>query len=199
LSWAIYITHPEVIIDPDVPVVDWGLSQIGRRRATSFAARNLIPKFTPIHSSPEKKALDLAYILAESGSLNVEINTKFGENDRSATGFLEPEQFEAHVEKLFRYPAKSVSGWETANDAQTRIVRAVENTLATHDLSKPIVFAGHGCVGTLLKCHLAKCTIAHSQDQRMMSHPGGGNVFVFALADRRLLCDWTAMENWKGI
>jgi hypothetical protein len=49
-------------------------------------------------------------------------------------------------------------------------------------------------VGTLLKCHLAGVPIARSQDQP----GGGGNLFAFSLADRRLACDWEPFELWQG-
>lgn len=67
--------------------------------------------------------------------------------------------------------------------------------LAGHDPSQPIGFAGHGAVGTLLKCHLGGLTIARSEDQRRIGNPGGGNVFVVRLSDRKLLTDWIAMEE----
>ena len=27
---------------------------------------------------------------------------------------------------------------------------------------------------------------------------GGGNLYCFSLADRRLSCDWTPIEKWQG-
>lgn len=47
-------------------------------------------------------------------------------------------------------------------------------------------------------CHLAGRPIARLEDQREMAHSGGGNLFVFSLAQRKLVCDWTPMENWTG-
>ena len=61
---TLYITHPEVVIDPGVPMPRWGLSSVGRARAEAFAARRLLPAGTEIFSSTEQKALDLAEILA---------------------------------------------------------------------------------------------------------------------------------------
>ena len=74
----------------------------------------------------------------------------------------------------------------------------VEKTLKQYQYQEMIVFTGHGCVGTLLKCAFAKRPIAQTQDQRDMAHPGGSNIFAFDLANKNLLCDWTAMENWTG-
>jgi hypothetical protein len=50
-------------------------------------------------------------------------------------------------------------------------------------------------VGTLLKCHLGGRAIARSEDQRRIGDPGGGNVFVFRLADLALLTEWMPMER----
>ncbi len=49
--------------------------------------------------------------------------------------------------------------------------RVVDETPATTSL----VFCGHGCVGTLLKCHLGGRPIRLEEDQRRMAAPGGGN------------------------
>ena len=36
---ALYLSHPQVKIDANVPVPQWGLSDVGRGRAEAFAAR----------------------------------------------------------------------------------------------------------------------------------------------------------------
>lgn len=56
-----------------------------------------------------------------------------------------------------------------------------------------------GSVETLFKCHLGKRAIAQSEDQREMAYEGEGSIFAFDLINMDLLCDWTEMENWKGI
>jgi broad specificity phosphatase PhoE len=116
------------------------------------------------------------------------------ENDRSATGFLPPPEFEKAADWFFAHPEESFRGWERALDAQRRIVAAVETILKTHDAGQPIAFVGHGGVGTLLKCHLQGRPMGRDRDQP----GGGGNLYCFRLADRRLSCDWTAIEDWQG-
>lgn len=191
--YALYITHPQVAIDPSVPVPDWGLSDRGRERARLAAARDWARRLGRIVASMERKAIETAQILA-AGRLAVETDHAMGENDRSATGYLPPEAFEAAADMFFAHPEQSFRGWERAADAQARIVAAVERALAGHDPALPIAFVGHGGVGTLLKCRLAGVPIRRSGDQPA----GGGNLFAFRLADRAVACDWTAMESWKG-
>ncbi|CAN7245422.1 histidine phosphatase family protein [Pararhizobium sp. LjRoot238] len=192
--FGIYVTHPQVRIDPDVPVPRWGLSELGAARSEMAAQCGWAIQLTRILSSDETKALETAAILARPAGIEVEVLEHAGENDRSATGFLVPDEFEKAANRFFAHPDQSFHGWERAVDAQARIVSAVYSVLDQHDCSKPIAFVGHGGVGTLLKCHLAGLPIARSHDQR----GGGGNLFAFALADRSLACDWGPFELWQG-
>ncbi|MDR3474239.1 MAG: phosphoglycerate mutase family protein [Devosia sp.] len=196
MTYALYITHPQVVIDPDLAVPRWRLSDKGRARAETFASHPVVRQLTRIVSSTETKALELAAILGAASGAPVETGENFGENDRSSTGFLPSGRFEATADAFFAQPDESTEGWETARAAQQRIVAAVNAALESHDATRPIAFTGHGAVGTLLKCHLAARAIGRDEDQRRLADPGGGNVFAFRLADRALLTDWTAMERF---
>jgi broad specificity phosphatase PhoE len=194
MTYALYVTHPQVVQDPDVPVPRWGLSPKGRERAERFANHGMVRAAKRIFSSRETKALELAQSLAAISGARIESGENFGENDRSSTGYVPPERFEQLADAFFARPDESVEGWERAADAQARIVGAFEAALDGHDPKVPVVFTGHGAVGTLLKCHLGGRAIARSEDQRRIGDPGGGNVFVVRLRDRALLSDWMAME-----
>ena len=195
MSYALYVTHPQVVQDPDVPVPRWGLSPKGRERAERFANHRMARAAGRIISSNETKALELAQALASVSGARIEAGENFGENDRSSTGFVPHERFEQRADSFFAEPEVSVEGWERAIDARARVVRAFGAALAGHDPSLPVVFTGHGAVGTLLKCHLGSRRIARGEDQRRIGDPGGGNVFVVRLSDRTLLSDWMAMET----
>jgi broad specificity phosphatase PhoE len=193
---ALYVTHPQVQIDANVPVPLWGLSQDGRLRAEAFAARGVVPDGAMIFSSSETKAMQLATILAEPIGATVVSAHTMGENDRSATGFLPPTQFEEMADRFFARPEVSAQGWERAIDAQARIVAAVKAALETVPAGVPAVFCGHGAVGTLLKCHVGRRAIARSEDQSRHAHRGGGNCFAFDLDAMKLGGEWAAMEDF---
>lgn len=199
---ALYVTHPQVKIDAHVPVPQWGLSEEGFERAKAFARRGVVPKGAMIFSSRERKALELAALLAEAAGTSVISDHLMGENDRSATGFLPPALFEATADRFFAQPEVSIDGWERAVDAQTRIVAAVTAALASVPDGTPVVFCGHGAVGTLLKCHVGGRVIARSEDQSRHAHTGGGNGFAFDLDPKALGSEWQPMEalapGWFG-
>ncbi|MGP4752327.1 histidine phosphatase family protein [Agrobacterium pusense] len=196
---ALYITHPQVRIDPAVPVPQWGLSKRGAERSREAGRLPWALALRHIVCSAETKAIETARILAETSGAEIEIVEEMHENDRSSTGFLTAPEFEKAADWFFAHPQESFRGWERAIDAQARIVNAVRAILDRHDTQRPIAFVGHGGVGTLLKCHIEGRRISRSEDQP----PGGGNLFRFSIADFSLAaaspaCDWTAMETWQG-
>jgi broad specificity phosphatase PhoE len=193
--YALYVTHPQVVVDPNVPVPMWSLSPEGEERARRFARHPLVAGVRNIVSSTERKAIELAQAMAVGARAPFTAEHEFGENDRSSTGYVPPARFEQLADAFFANPETSVEGWEPARDAQARIAGAFEAAIALHDPTRPIAFAGHGAVGTLLKCYLTGREIARSEDQRVVGNRGGGNVLVIRLSDLQLFGDWTPMED----
>ena len=185
-----YLTHPQVRIDPETPVPLWGLSEVGRARAQKFAQSLVLSKTTQIISSAERKAVETAKPIAAALCITMEIRKGAHENDRSATGYLVPDEFEVVASEFFAQPSRSVRGWERAIDAQARIVREVE-TVLERNLAGHILFVRHGAVGTLLFCHFAAFAISRVHDQL----PGGGHYFTILKVERRVLHPWRPMEE----
>ncbi|MCP3384930.1 phosphoglycerate mutase family protein [Bradyrhizobium sp. CCGUVB4N] len=185
-----YLTHPQVNIDPSIPVPRWGLSAVGKARTEAVTITGSLSGTTRVISSGERKAIETAEIIAAKLGVDVEVCEAMHENDRSATGFLVPDEFEAVANQFFGHPRISVRGWERAIDAQLRIVQEVERVLA-HDRPGDVLLVGHGGVGTLLYCHYSGFAIARAHDQPA----GGGCFFAFRLHDRRVLHAWRRLEE----
>lgn len=198
VSYALYITHPEVIVDAGAPSTRWHLSPRGRERAEAFARSAAMRPIRLLIASAETKTTETAHLLAGSGA-DLVIGENLHENDRSSTGLVPAEQFERLLDTLYAEPKLSPGGWESAAAALTRTVAAIRAAIKQHADRAPLAFVGHGTVGTLLKCHLAGRRAERHEDQRRMAHPGGGNIFAFSLADLRLLADWVAMEEFTSV
>ncbi len=185
-----YLTHPQVDMDRAVPVPKWQLSEVGRARAQRFATSICLKQTAHIVSSAERKALQTAELIGGVLGLAVEVRAAMHENDRSATGFLPPAEFEAAADAFFAYPNRSFRGWEKAIDAQARIVREMEAILAEPH-GGDVLFVGHGAVGTLLYCHLTGSPI----DRRYDQPAGGGQIFAFNSHDRNVAHPWRSIED----
>ena len=90
-------------------------------------------------SSEETKALETAAILGEHLGLDVDVRPGIGENDRTATGFVPPDEFEQLADAFFAEPEASVQGWERASDAQSRIVAGLSDLLQADGADTAIV------------------------------------------------------------
>ena len=192
MATVFFITHPDVAIDASMPVQDWPLNARGRARMRAMVSLAWLRGVHSVFSSDERKPRDGAEILAEGLGLNgYSVVTGLGENDRSATGFLDKEEFEATVDAFFAQPHTSVRGWETATDAQTRIVRAVEQIMSQALGNADIAIVGHGGTGTLLYCHFAGVPICQRFDQPPTN---GGNWFGINRASRTLLRGWLSID-----
>ena len=187
-----FITHPEVVIDAEVPVPQWPLSEKGRERMQILLGKDWIASITSIYSSTEQKAIEGAAILADHLQLSRQELEALGENDRSSTGFLPKEAFEAMATRFFNNPHESVEGWERAVDAQSRIFNAVHRIIESDSSEGDIAIVSHGGVGTLLLCRLTGAPINRSMDQ---PGGGGGNIFCFEKASHRLVHGWKAIED----
>ncbi len=191
VSTIFFITHPDVVIDEGVPVPDWPLNERGRARMLTVAAWPWASGVRRIFASSEQKARDGAQILADTLGLDgYSVVNDLGENDRSATGYLAKQEFEATADAFFAHPQESVRGWEPAIIAEARIVCAIEQ-IVSQTSDDDLAIVGHGGTGTLLYCHLAGLPIDRRYDQPATN---GGNWFAFDRASRKLLHD-----GWRSI
>lgn len=195
-----YITHADVVIDPDVPVPDWGLSERGKARHVAFAHR--CPPVASVFCSMERKAREGAAILAEAQGLVPREVPSLAENDRSATGYLPGPEFEAMADAFFANPRDSVRGWERAIDAQYRVVATLKRLVAEAP-EGDIAVVAHGGIGALFRAHLTGAGIDRSHDQ---PRGAGGHLLVVGLPEQgdaddgawRLLRDWTAIDSFTA-
>jgi len=192
MSRIYYLTHPQVVIDPAVPVPRWPLTEEGRRRAELFADTLPAGSVTAVWSSLEQKALDGGKIIAGRLGVTHRIDPELGENDRSATGYIPPPEFWEVVAEFFGKPDESVRGWETARHAQGRIVAAMRRLAHDEPTRGDIVVVAHGGVGELLMAHLQGVAIG-AQDKPQ--HPGGGCWIEIDRESFEVLGGWTSIAD----
>ncbi len=181
----LYACHPEVAMDPAVPVPRWHLSDVGVHRMRTFAATQQRPD--AVWASTECKAIEAAGIVAARFGLPVQVHPGLDENDRSSTGYLPPDQFQAAADAFFAAPDLSYQGWERAVDAQARVAAAWDGIVG---MPGRIVIVGHGGTGTLLMCHLAKLPISRAHDV-----PRQGCYWAWDLSAGQLVHGWRALET----
>ena len=61
-----FITHPDVVIDPLIPVPQWPLSERGKSRIRRLLSHAWIARIEALYCSTEQKAVDGAALLSEA-------------------------------------------------------------------------------------------------------------------------------------
>ena len=192
----IYISHAQVAVDPNVPVPEWSLSAEGQERHRVFSSSTLARSVTHVYSSTETKAIEAANAMFGDRHTPIVLQPDMHENDRSSTGFLPPERFQAVADQFFAHPEHAILGWERAKDAQNRIVAAINQVVAAAPDAAILACSGHGGVGTLLYCHHAQRPISRQYDQPAY---GGGNVIIIDLTANHhviSITEWAPMEAY---
>ena len=188
-----YLSHPQVKIDPRIKIENWSLNDLGKARIASLAGSGALHGTEAVISSAETKAVETAGPIAKALGCKLEIRPEMHENDRSATGFLPPDEFETVADQFFAFPDKSVRGWETAQAAQSRIVAEMQDCLRLYP-DGDVLFVGHGGVGTLLFCHLSGLDISREYDQGN----GGGYFFEFTSLQSKPKSRWQPLEDLRA-
>ncbi|WP_244504735.1 histidine phosphatase family protein [Jannaschia faecimaris] len=152
-----------------------------------FANHQVVAGVTSVWSSREVKAIDAAAILTARLVVGHQHEIDLGENDRSATGYLPPDEFERTADRFFSEPECSVRGWERAVDAQRRVRDAVDRILADHK-GGDVAIVSHGAVGSLLLCCYLENPISRAADQ-----PFQGHYWQASLPAKRVLHGWRSI------
>jgi broad specificity phosphatase PhoE len=187
-----FITHPEVVIDPQIPVPRWPLSQRGRERIGILLTKPWISTIGAVYCSTEQKAIDGAQLIASHLQLPYHTNHDLGEIDRSATGYLPHDEHMATAEAFFANPYQSIRGWERAIDAQQRITHAITRILHQDEHAGTLVIVSHGAVGMLHLCHLQQRPISQREQPPGMH---GGCYYCFDATSNELVHSWQLIDG----
>jgi broad specificity phosphatase PhoE len=194
MTTLFYISHPDVVIDPGVPIPHWDLSEVGRQRLEILLTQPWLKTIQAVCCSDEQKAKTTAQRIAGFRNLTLQIIPELGEIDRSATGYLERSELIPVVAAFFAEPQESIRGWERAADAQIRTIRAVEGIISRSSPGANIAVVGHGGVGTLLLNHIKGTGITQAD-----APPGQGYYFAFSLEDKQLLHPWKPIDQIEAV
>lgn len=159
-----FVTHPEVIIDPSLPISLWDYSERGAARLEKILKKIWIKSVDAIYSSNEPRATKAAQTIADQLGYRLHVLEELGDVDRSSTGFVPQEEFTKLMEEFYAHPDTSVRGWEKATDAQTRVHNGIRKILTLSPTANHIALVSHTILANLLMCTMRNIAIAQLED-----------------------------------
>ncbi len=136
------VRHAEPEIDVEIPASEWKLTSRGIVSTTNLAP--VLAGFEPslVVTSPERKAIETARVLADALQLPVHASAHFAEQGAGAHEFIEDYgEFQDMVRRYFEQPDEVVMRREAAVDAAKRFAQGVRE-LAGRDGT--VVLVTHG-------------------------------------------------------
>ncbi|MCC6602918.1 MAG: histidine phosphatase family protein [Anaerolineae bacterium] len=150
--YLILVRHSAVHPDPALPSHEWGLTEDGRSRCRTLAAKLQPYAVDQFITSHEPKAIETGQIMADVFGVPCRSAAGLQEHDRRGVPFFASKgEFETAVTTFFTHPTELVFGAETAVQARERFGTAVTQQLATHP-PKNLAIVTHGTVLTLFIC-----------------------------------------------
>jgi len=117
-----FVRHAAVEVRLDAPASTWTLTDEGHASASVLAAR--LAPVPRVLSSPEPKAVATARHLAEASAVELEIDSRLREVERTSN----LPSYDDHCAAVRRYlGGAAVDGWEAAPDARARFAAALED------------------------------------------------------------------------
>jgi len=170
---------PEIV--PNVTYDKWQLSREGRRRCKLLAKSLADYQPMSISTSTERKAVETAEIIANHLGLSFEQAPNLHENDRTDLGMLNSAEIDNLFKSFFSRTDEYIMGRETADQARSRFISAVEEVVSR----KPdgnVAIVAHGTVITLFTSHFSEVDAF-----TFWKELGIPSVVIFSIADYRLL------------
>jgi broad specificity phosphatase PhoE len=134
-----------------------------------------------IVTSSEPKAMETAEIVSKHIGKNLEVGEGLHEHDRSNVTFLSAGEFQTAVADFFMHPQKLVFGKETAEQAQQRFAKAIEQVLGKHSRGNVVVVAH----GTVIALFIADCV--NAEPFPLWQRLGLPSYIILSIPDFRVL------------
>ncbi len=149
----IFIRHAKTLVDKEIPIEDWILTDAGEQQAQKIAESDQYDDVDFLISSQEKKSyLTIDPLAKKLGKKIIQIQ-ELGEIQRPGSEKITKEEYEEMKVKIFKDLDFTMYEWETANHALERFKKAVEKIDQSYE-DKTIIICAHGTVMTLYFAYL---------------------------------------------
>ena len=142
------VRHSESQLDSSLPPHKWGLTESGRGRCVSLAAKLKPLEPGIVFTSDELKARQTGELVAASLSLPCRTAPGLNEHRRGAGKIVDRGTFLAQIQNMFARPDEVVFGLESANQALERFSEAVHAVMDSCP-DRRVVIVSHGTVMSL--------------------------------------------------
>lgn len=184
------IRHSKTLVEPGKPIVLWGLSDEGIKRAKALSGQDVIKNIQCIYSSLQIKALETCIYLAKPNGIPIKTNNGFTEITSFTNKFItEDEGYKQGVHDFYQNIVGRIAEGETSKEALERfnlILKKVVDEEAKGDVGN-IGIVSHGNILSYFTAQYAEITPYELHDKIQMP-----DVAIFDWDTKRFINLWGA-------
>jgi len=141
----VFIRHSKTQIDPNVPILLWGLSENGIELAKNLSQNEIFKKIKVIYSSLQTKALETSVLICKPNLIPIKTDNRLTE----VTSFTGPFEFDdvVHTKNIHDYHKgliDRINGGETKSEALARFNTALTEISVTESSADYVGIVSHG-------------------------------------------------------
>jgi broad specificity phosphatase PhoE len=141
-----FIRHSKTAVDPAVPIVLWGLADIGIDRTHELATTNAVKEIDVLYSSFQTKAIETMVYLAKPNHIPMRTHKDLTEITSFTNKFYTGDTYMRQIEQYYNGEIDRIADGETIQEALSRFVAALEEIVAKEAGSKMIGIVTHGYI-----------------------------------------------------
>lgn len=138
----VLIRHSKTLFEPEIPNVQWILSDTGQELAGLLALHGLVKGLGVLYASDQTKALETAVILARPNRHIIRVMPELTELTSITKKFFE--NFEETVKDLHEGRIEMINGGEKIDEGRTRFNMAVEKIANETEYVENVGIVAHG-------------------------------------------------------
>lgn len=140
----LFIRHSKSLINPDIPINTWGLSEEGVDLAKKLSNLNELKELDIIYASLQPKALETAILATKNIGIPIKIDDRLTETTSFTNKFVNLEQLEKNTKEYYSNENTSINNGETVNEALARFNTAINDIVTAEKDEKNLGIVTHG-------------------------------------------------------
>lgn len=144
----ILIRHSKSLVNPNIPIPTWGLSEEGVELAKKLNRIPQIQTLDMVYSSLQPKALETAILATKNTGIPIKTDDRLTESTSFTNKFVTPEELEQNTKKYYSDKHLSFNNGETSDEALKRFMAAISDITKEETDKKNVGIVSHGNILT---------------------------------------------------
>lgn len=140
----IFIRHSQSLVNPNIPISSWGLSEEGVVLAKKLSQLEIINTLEVVYSSLQPKAIETATFATEGMNIVLKKDDRLTESTSFTNKFVDIETLKENDKKYYADKNLSINGGETYTQALARFNVALESITLSEKGKSNIGIVSHG-------------------------------------------------------